>query len=74
MLDNECFDPKSKNFCISTLMKSLNLDSRDIDKCVNNTFGSETPNYYNDDNKILFDERRKFLESGIFSWPSVVIN
>ena len=45
-----------------------------VQKCMDDSFGSKTPDYSMDDNKLLQNEIDSYGESAVQYWPAVIIN
>ena len=45
-----------------------------LEKCINDSFGSKTPDFNMDDNILLQKEIDAYGESAVQYWPAVIIN
>lgn len=58
--------------CSELAMKDAQIDSDDIEECIERSFDGSNPE--KDDNKILRSEKELLIQSGIFFYPTIIIN
>lgn len=63
---------KAREDCASEIASMLQIDQRRIKSCVDSSF--EGSNHALDDNKILRAERKSFEKSGVYMWPTLILN
>ena len=70
---SQCINSISKQ-CSEDLMYQYGINSRTTNDCVNNSFNNMSGNLYENDNTILYEEKRAVEESGLQNFPHIMIN
>eukprot|EP01017_Pseudomicrothorax_dubius_P043850 TRINITY_DN7365_c0_g1_i2.p1 TRINITY_DN7365_c0_g1~~TRINITY_DN7365_c0_g1_i2.p1 ORF type:complete len:448 (-),score=100.49 TRINITY_DN7365_c0_g1_i2:99-1442(-) len=58
--------------CSNSIMAKVGIDKAQIEDCMKQSFEGANPNI--DDNKILREERERYLKTGVPFYPSIQIN
>ena len=69
----ECYNEVTK-LCHSNALKKTSVSKKEIQTCVDNTFGGETKNLHQVDNTYFRREKQYYIDYGPSFFPAIVVN